>query len=77
MGLEKTKLNFMVAKLINKFTNWINQDGDLPFNRYAWLTTHNSYAMKGAPLHTTEVRVTFNNQEDSVTTQLKVKKVSI
>ena len=34
MGLEKTKLNFMVAKLINKFTNWINQDGDLPFNRY-------------------------------------------
>ncbi|XP_054782694.1 PI-PLC X domain-containing protein At5g67130-like [Prosopis cineraria] len=49
----------------------------LPFNRYAYLTTHNSFAIqKEGPkenqtLNTTELpRVTFSNQEDSITQQL-------
>ncbi|KAH6558422.1 hypothetical protein KP509_1Z064900 [Ceratopteris richardii] len=45
-------------------------NGNLPFNRYAWLTTHNSFAIVGEPSHTSEPRVTFYNQEDSVTAQL-------
>lgn len=42
----------------------------LPFNRYAWLTTHNSYAIVGEPSHTGVPRATFYNQEDTVTSQL-------
>ncbi|KAJ4973443.1 hypothetical protein NE237_006617 [Protea cynaroides] len=40
-------------------------NNSLPFNKYAFLTTHNSYAIdNGKP------RLTFTNQEDSVTQQL-------
>lgn len=40
-------------------------NNSLPFNKYAFLTTHNSYAIDdGAP------RLTVTNQEDSVTQQL-------
>lgn len=42
----------------------------LPFNKYAYLTTHNSYAIDGEPSHTGVPRVTFTNQEDTVTRQL-------
>ncbi|CAI0553651.1 unnamed protein product [Linum tenue] len=35
----------------------------LPFNKYSWLTTHNSYAMMGA-------KSLVGNQEDTVTNQL-------
>ncbi|KAI5079639.1 hypothetical protein GOP47_0005118 [Adiantum capillus-veneris] len=45
--------------------------GDLPFNRYSWITTHNSFAIVGEPSHTGVPRLTFVNQEDSVSTQLK------
>ncbi|CAM6103997.1 unnamed protein product [Calypogeia fissa] len=41
----------------------------LPYNKVSWLTTHNSYAIVGAPL-LTGARITFENQEDSVTSQL-------
>ncbi|BBM98196.1 hypothetical protein MPTK1_1g11610 [Marchantia polymorpha subsp. ruderalis] len=41
----------------------------LPFNKVAWLTTHNSFAIVGAP-ELTGPRITFYNQEDSVTDQL-------
>ncbi|KAJ7551323.1 hypothetical protein O6H91_06G010400 [Diphasiastrum complanatum] len=41
----------------------------LPFNKYSWLTTHNSYAIVGEP-SVTGARLTFENQEDSVTSQL-------
>ncbi|KAI3739253.1 hypothetical protein L2E82_29652 [Cichorium intybus] len=43
----------------------------LPFNRYTWLTTHNSYALSGSkslngsPVHGPA------NQEDDVTSQLR------
>ncbi|XP_010936443.1 PI-PLC X domain-containing protein At5g67130 [Elaeis guineensis] len=45
-------------------------NNSLPFNKYAYLTTHNSYAIEGEPSHTGVPRVTFDNQEDSVTQQL-------
>ncbi|KAK7381229.1 hypothetical protein VNO78_33760 [Psophocarpus tetragonolobus] len=48
-------------------------NNSLPFNKYAFLTTHNSFAIQGAPSHTLteDARVTLINQEDSVTQQLK------
>ncbi|KAL2651818.1 hypothetical protein R1flu_019946 [Riccia fluitans] len=41
----------------------------LPFNKVAWLATHNSYSIVGAP-ELTGTRITFYNQEDTVTDQL-------
>ncbi|XP_042435828.1 PI-PLC X domain-containing protein At5g67130-like [Zingiber officinale] len=45
-------------------------NNSLPFNKYAYLTTHNSFAIVGEPSRTGVPRVTFTNQEDSVTEQL-------
>ncbi|KAG8659638.1 PI-PLC X domain-containing protein At5g67130 isoform X2 [Manihot esculenta] len=42
----------------------------LPFNKYAFLTTHNAYAIDGYPSHTGVPRFTVTNQEDTVTQQL-------
>ncbi|KAK6129006.1 hypothetical protein DH2020_037260 [Rehmannia glutinosa] len=43
----------------------VTQNNSLPFNKYAFLTTHNAFAIEdGLP------RLTFTNQEDSVTQQL-------
>ncbi|XP_057962585.1 PI-PLC X domain-containing protein At5g67130-like [Malania oleifera] len=42
----------------------------LPFNRYSWLTTHNSYSLLGAKPALGPVLVSPRNQEDSVTNQL-------
>ncbi|KAJ1256371.1 hypothetical protein BS78_K042300 [Paspalum vaginatum] len=42
----------------------------LPFDRYSWLVTHNSFSILGEPSRTGVERVTFYNQEDSVTNQL-------
>ncbi|XP_008785863.1 PI-PLC X domain-containing protein At5g67130-like [Phoenix dactylifera] len=47
------------------------QDKRLPFNRYSWLTTHNSYAMVGANSATGSPLLSPTNQQDSVTSQLK------
>ncbi|XVF03166.1 hypothetical protein REPUB_Repub04eG0237600 [Reevesia pubescens] len=44
-------------------------NNSLPFNKYAFLTTHNSFANEEEPLHT-GIRLTFLNQEDTVTQQL-------
>ncbi|CAL5326233.1 PI-PLC X domain-containing protein At5g67130-like [Camellia sinensis] len=43
----------------------------LPFNKYSWLVTHNSYSIVDAPLLTGVQRLTFFNQEDTVTNQLR------
>ncbi|KAK9054099.1 hypothetical protein SSX86_025176 [Deinandra increscens subsp. villosa] len=43
----------------------------LPFNKYSWLVTHNAFSIVGAPLLTGPQRITFYNQEDSVTNQLR------
>ncbi|RWR77191.1 PI-PLC X domain-containing protein [Cinnamomum micranthum f. kanehirae] len=45
-------------------------NNSLPFNKYAFLTTHNAYAIEGEPSHTGVPRITFTNQEDTVTQQL-------
>ncbi|XP_021824773.1 PI-PLC X domain-containing protein At5g67130-like [Prunus avium] len=43
----------------------------LPFNRYSWLTTHNSFAQAGVRSATGSLLVTPMNQNDTVTSQLK------
>ncbi|CAN6439213.1 unnamed protein product [Victoria cruziana] len=45
--------------------------GGLPFNRYSWLTTHNSFAIFGEKSSTGTVRVSPFNQQDSITSQLQ------
>ncbi|CAF2216965.1 BnaA08g02520D [Brassica napus] len=42
----------------------------LPFNKYAWLTTHNSFARLGQVSKTGSVILAPTNQQDSVTSQL-------
>jgi hypothetical protein len=48
------------------------QARDLPFNRYAWLTTHNSFARLGQKSQTGVAIATPWNQQDTVTEQLNV-----
>ncbi|KAL8473082.1 hypothetical protein ACS0TY_030061 [Phlomoides rotata] len=43
----------------------------LPFNKYSWLMTHNAFSIVDAPSFTGAQRITFYNQEDSVTNQLR------
>ncbi|KQK15338.1 PI-PLC X domain-containing protein At5g67130 isoform X2 [Brachypodium distachyon] len=45
-------------------------DTSLPFNKYAFLTTHNSFSIRGEPSRTGVPRITFYNQDDSITDQL-------
>lgn len=45
-------------------------NNSMPFNKYAFLTTHNSFAIEGERHNTKAPRVTFRNQEDSITEQL-------
>ncbi|CAL9764272.1 unnamed protein product [Musa acuminata subsp. burmannicoides] len=42
----------------------------LPFNRYSWLTTHNSFAKLGQKSRTGTPVITLENQQDSITDQL-------
>lgn len=61
----------MSAVLIAGFM--VLQGTGLPFNRYAWLTTHNSFARLGqirSPFGTPNVSP--RNQQDTVTQQLNV-----
>nr|GEY57209.1 PI-PLC X domain-containing protein At5g67130-like [Tanacetum cinerariifolium] len=43
----------------------------LPFNRYTWLTTHNSFAVSGTKSPTGGLLLGPANQEDDVTSQLQ------
>ncbi|XP_058010463.1 PI-PLC X domain-containing protein At5g67130 isoform X2 [Hevea brasiliensis] len=43
----------------------------LPFNKYTWLVTHNAFSIVDAPLLPGVQRLTFYNQEDTVTNQLR------
>ncbi|KAJ4849036.1 hypothetical protein Tsubulata_038065 [Turnera subulata] len=45
-------------------------NNSLPFNKYAFLTTHNAFAIDGYPSYTGVPRMTFTNQEDNITEQL-------
>ncbi|CAM6039017.1 unnamed protein product [Sphagnum compactum] len=51
-------------------TSAFPKNTSLPFNKYAWLTTHNSFAIFGSPPRAGTPIITFFNQEDSVTQQL-------
>lgn len=42
----------------------------LPFNRYSWLTTHNSFALLGQKSKTGSVILAPTNQQDTITNQL-------
>jgi hypothetical protein len=48
------------------------QNFTLPFNKYAWVTTHNSYAIVDETSLLGVTIVSQKNQEDSVTSQLNV-----
>uniref|UniRef100_A0A1J3EM23 PI-PLC X domain-containing protein n=1 Tax=Noccaea caerulescens TaxID=107243 RepID=A0A1J3EM23_NOCCA len=50
--------------------NPISKVKGLPFNKYSWLTTHNSFARLGAISKTGSVILAPTNQQDSVTSQL-------
>ncbi|KAG7614511.1 PLC-like phosphodiesterase TIM beta/alpha-barrel domain superfamily [Arabidopsis suecica] len=43
----------------------------LPFNKYTWLMTHNAFSNANAPLLPGVERITFYNQEDTITNQLQ------
>lgn len=45
----------------------------MPFNKYAYLTTHNSFAIKKRPIQDAVPQVTFTNQEDTISQQLSVR----
>lgn len=50
----------------------MQQGSGLPFNRYSWLTTHNSFARLGQRSRTGAPILSPANQQDSVTDQLNV-----
>ncbi|KAI5418065.1 hypothetical protein KIW84_042634, partial [Lathyrus oleraceus] len=43
----------------------------LPFNKYSWIVTHNAFSIVDSPPLPSVQRLTFYNQEDSVTNQLR------
>ncbi|CAK8562430.1 unnamed protein product [Lathyrus sativus] len=43
----------------------------LPFNKYSWIVTHNAFSIVDSPPLPGVQRLTFYNQEDSVTNQLR------
>ncbi|KAI4327432.1 hypothetical protein L6164_019894 [Bauhinia variegata] len=52
-------------------TNVASIINGLPFNKYTWIMTHNSFSIVDAPPLPGVQRLTFYNQEDTVTNQLK------
>jgi hypothetical protein len=48
------------------------QVSGLPFNKYSWIVTHNAFSIVDSPPLPGVQRLTFYNQEDSVTNQLRV-----
>nr|GLL39143.1 PI-PLC X domain-containing protein At5g67130 [Ipomoea trifida]GLL39145.1 PI-PLC X domain-containing protein At5g67130 [Ipomoea trifida] len=51
---------------------WDFQNNSLPFNKYAFLTTHNAFSITGWSSRTGVPNVAPKNQEDSITQQLNV-----
>ncbi|XP_019195270.1 PREDICTED: PI-PLC X domain-containing protein At5g67130-like [Ipomoea nil] len=52
-------------------TNPTSKVKGLPFNKYSWLTTHNSFALSGSKSELGSDIITPTNQEDTVTAQLE------
>ncbi|KAL5714136.1 hypothetical protein ACHQM5_016138 [Ranunculus cassubicifolius] len=57
--------------------NPTSQVKGLPFNRYSWLTTHNSFARMGVRSDTGSIILAPTNQQDSITGQLNKPAISI
>lgn len=57
--------------------SFLFQNFSLPFNKYAWITTHNAYAIYGETSLLGVTIVSQKNQEDSITSQLNVCSVSL
>lgn len=53
------------------------QTYSLPYNKYAWITTHNAYAIEGEQSILGTTIISPKNQEDSVTSQLNVSSVFV
>ncbi|XP_020524413.1 PI-PLC X domain-containing protein At5g67130 [Amborella trichopoda] len=51
-------------------SNPLNKVKGLPFNKYSWLTTHNSFAIIGEKSLPGTTRLSPSNQQDSITSQL-------
>ncbi|RWW62909.1 hypothetical protein BHE74_00029943, partial [Ensete ventricosum] len=66
------QFKIVVLLLFSSFVAPLLQNNSLPFNKYAYLTTHNAFAIDGEPSHTGVPRITITNQEDTVTQQLNV-----
>ncbi|KAH9663583.1 PLC-like phosphodiesterases superfamily protein [Citrus sinensis] len=49
----------------------------LPFSKYSWLTTHNSYSLLGARPAIGPILVSPRNQEDTVTNQLNQPAINV
>ncbi|ESQ35453.1 hypothetical protein EUTSA_v10009757mg [Eutrema salsugineum] len=65
VGLGCFKCGIDVARCVrsNVTDQFSVVNNSMPFNKYAFLTTHNSYAIEGKPLHVA-------TQEDTITQQL-------
>jgi hypothetical protein len=68
-------INFILVLIklltINKIL--FAQNTSLPYNKYAYLTTHNSFAIKKRSIPDATPLVTFTNQEDTISQQLHVR----
>lgn len=63
----------IVYILINRLIFYLFQKvKGLPYNKYTWLMTHNSYARIGAKSATGSMILAPSNQQDSITSQLIV-----
>ncbi|KAG6768105.1 hypothetical protein POTOM_027002 [Populus tomentosa] len=60
-----------LSLLLSSFMIAHAQINGLPFNKYTWLVTHNSFSIVDAPPLPGVQRLTFYNQEDTVTNQLR------
>ncbi|CAA0828344.1 PLC-like phosphodiesterases superfamily protein [Striga hermonthica] len=70
MRIGKVLSSVIAVLLVSKLLEAACSNGDcknnsLPFNKYAFLTTHNSFAIDDGKL-----RLTFTNQEDTISQQL-------
>ncbi|XP_004511919.1 PI-PLC X domain-containing protein At5g67130 [Cicer arietinum] len=54
-----------------QISNPISKVKGLPFNRYSWLTTHNSFALAGARSTTGSIIIAPMNQDDTIVDQLR------
>ncbi|RRT38568.1 hypothetical protein B296_00053674, partial [Ensete ventricosum] len=72
-GLDLLSISLSPSRLPPLLIVPRQQGTGLPFNRYSWLTTHNSFAKLGQKSRTGTPVLTLENQQDSITDQLNVR----